>query len=638
MKFVVADVETYYSKEYSLSKITTEEYIRSPEFKMHGVGIKFAERPAVWITHDKAEAALARIDWSDVALICHNTQFDAAVLAWHYGVKPKLYIDTLAMSRALLGAHSPRHSLHATAGKLLSMSKMDGLVHTLGIRDLSARDEARLADYCIGPPRTNPDTGLVEAGDCTLTWEIFKRMAPHFPRAEYAVVDWTTRAFVEPELWLDTDLLETYLAYTKQLKVDALEACGMQDRTVLMSNPKLAEALEGLGCVPPTKINAKGKVALAFAKTDEGFKALLDHPNPAVAALVAARLEVKSTIEETRAQRLLDASVRGPFPVPYNYAGATVTQRFSGGQSVNLQNLQRSRYDSNGQYIENTGMLRRSIYAPEGYVLGVADLAQIEARLVLWFGTLSAKSNGAEQEALATLAAGGDIYSWFGSQIYGMTISKHTHPTERQIAKSAVLGLGYGMGPARFLDYCKTMDIRLDEDMAERIVSIYRKTFTGVRAIWRTFDKAARAAIDGDYWTIGPVRFAPDPLFGEPCIMRPCGLAIKYPGLRLERVMDNDELVYTQGAATSKLFGGKLLEGCCQSIAGDLLRNAIAQINRHYRVVMSTHDELVMLVPEGQEAQAEALTTSVMTETPEWLAGLPLAIEFSTAVRYGDAK
>lgn len=628
MKLLTIDFETFYSSEYSLSKMTTESYIRDERFKAHGCGLKLADGPSVWVTADKLQAVFDKIDWSQVALICQNTMFDGAILAWHYGRYPALYCDTLGMSRALIGAHSARHGLSVIAPLLGVGEKGADLAKTLGIRDLSPQLEAVLASYC--------------KNDCDKTRAIFNIMAKHFPKGEYKAIDWTVRAFTDPKVWLDGDMLSEYLANVRQAKADALVDAGLEDRSLLMSNPKLAEALENLGCVPPTKINAKGKVTLAMAKTDEGFKALLEHPNPQVAALVAARLEVKSTIEETRAQRFLEASDRGAFPMPYSYAGANVTQRFSGADGVNVQNLPRSRYGKDGQYIEGTGMLRRAIYAPEGYTLCVADLAQIEARITLWFGSNSQKAAGDEQESLDLLANGGDLYSWFGSKIYNRPINKRDNPTERQVAKSAVLGLGYGMGPARFIDYCAASDVKITDEDAANIVSLYRNTFRGVKAIWRELAKALTYSMENRVdlkFDELPVSISFDPMFGNIGFVRPCGLMVKYPDLHLESD-DNGrpQMVYRQGAQPSKLFGGKLLEGCSQSLAGDMLRSMMLEIDKQYKVVATTHDELVCLVPMGQEVAAETFVREVMTRTPDWMPGLPLGVEIGFGQRYGEVK
>lgn len=660
MKILVADFETFFGDGYSLSlkDVTTESYIRDPRFKAHGVGLKLNGGPSRWVTARLIEPVLRKIDWADTILVGHNLQFDGSILGWHYGIYPKYYIDTLALSRALVGPHLARHGLKYVAQLLCNMTKMDELSKSYNIRDLSPQLEERIADYCVGAPRwvegPMDESGAIagghwEAGDTELTWAIFKRLMPHFPKSEVPALDWTIRAFTDPKVYLDTQMLAEYMEELKERKAKALEDAGLADRKILMSNPKFAEALERLGVEPPTKITKTGKVAFAFAKTDEGLKELLDHPNEDVQALVAARLEHKSTIEETRAFNYHAASQRGAWPVAYNYAGAQVTQRYSGnkGGGGNPQNLKRG------------GTLRRCIYAPEGYVLGVSDLSQIEARITLWLGMQITGPDGEEAKALRVMAEGGDIYGWFGTRIYGKPINKKDTPAERQISKSAVLGLGFGMGPGRFIDYCKASNIYgITPEFAEFIVRLYRDTFTGVRAFWKQCTKAVEGLMQGIVDTPLPmqgnvlVTTGLDPIFNQPGIKLPNGLYIKYPGLNKN---GDGEITYLDGAKIVKLFGGKVCENIVQASAALVMREQKTELIKYYPVVLTTHDELGSLVPEADDDIKEwnddknkyevielgpysKKVTEIMTRPVSYLPGLPIGIEAGTGIRYGDIK
>jgi DNA polymerase len=661
MKAIVLDFETFYGDGYSLSlkDITTESYIRDPRFKCHGVGIKINGGPSKWVTARLVKPVLDKLELHKHMVIGHNLQFDGSILAWKYGIYPKLYMDTLALSRALVGPHSIRQGLKYISQLLCGMTKMDELSKSYNIRDLSPALEARIADYCIGAPRWVEDTydektgtvtpGHMEAGDTELTWAVFQKLIPHFPRSEIAAMDWTIRVFTDPKLLLDTDMLAQYQEQLKVQKQQALEDAGLTSREILMSNPKFAAALESLGVNPPTKITKAGKIAFAFAKTDEGLKDLLEHEDPTVQALVAARLEHKSTIEETRTTLYHAASLRGFWPVGYNYAGAQVTQRYSGnkGGGGNPQNLKRG------------GTLRRCIYAPEEFILGVADLSQIEARITLWLGMQISGPDGEEAKALKVMAEGGDIYGWFGTRIYGKPINKKDTPAERQISKSAVLGLGFGMGAARFIEYCKQSNIHgITPEFAEFIVGLYRNTFTGVRAFWKQCTRAIDGLMQGVVDTPLPMQgirlvyTCLDPVFQQPALMLPNGLCIKYPGLNKN---GDGEVTYLDGAKLVKLFGGKTTENIVQAVAALVMREQKIELHKYYPVQMTTHDELVSLVPEqdddvkkwnGVKGKMEIakigpyteLVTAIMTRPIPYLPGLPLGIESATAIRYGDAK
>lgn len=660
VNLVVLDAETFYAPDYSLSKKpwTTQTYIRSPRFKCHGAGLKINGGPSRWITHDRLPTVLAAIPWHKTALIGHNLQFDASILAWRYGCYPALYIDTLGMSRALVGQHSARHGLHYVAPILTQheghpLHKMDGLAQAMGIRDLPPWREQILADYTVKPPHYNPKTELWEAGDAELTWHMFKRMAPLFPKKEYKVLDWTIRKFVQPKLYLDDDLLTSYLEWVREEKQAALERAGLDSRDMLMSNPKYAAALESLGVVPPTKINAKGKVTFAFAKTDEGHKALLEHDNPTVQAIVAARMKVKSTIEETRAEAYLEASALGPWPVAYSYSGAVNTHRFSGnkGGGGNPMNLKRG------------GTLRDCIFAPPGKRLLVFDQSQIECRLALWLGTHSSKTTGMERQSLDMMAEGdslrkqglddskADLYSFFAGMMYGREILKGRDKVERQGGKSAVLGLGFGMGPTRFIDYNLTLGNVIDAAFAESTVHLYRNTYKGVRAMWRTWEqafKAARQQLDiiqqsrlepSEFkgWNVGPAQIVLDPLFNDLAFQIGDNLLVKYPDLQWDA---EGECTYRDGNHRVNMFGGKWMENFAQHAGRIILTDKAMEINETYEVQMTTYDELVMLVDDNPEAIRIAIDhcSAIMEREHPLFPGLPLGYEYGHGYRYGQAK
>jgi hypothetical protein len=103
----------------------------------------------------------------------------------------------------------------------------------------------------------------------------------------------------------------------------------------------LLRRLQVYNVEPPMKISpTTGKETWAFGKTDEDFKALLEHDDVRVQALVAARLGVKSTLEETRTERFIGISKRGKLPIPLRYYAAH-TGRWGGDDKVNMQNLPR---------------------------------------------------------------------------------------------------------------------------------------------------------------------------------------------------------------------------------------------------------------------------------------------------------
>ena len=103
MKIISVDFETYYDRQFSLSKLTTEEYLRHPDFEVIGVAVKVDDGDTHWLSGelDALKTYLhANYDWANSAVLAHNTMFDGAILAWVFDIHPKLYLDTLCMGRA----------------------------------------------------------------------------------------------------------------------------------------------------------------------------------------------------------------------------------------------------------------------------------------------------------------------------------------------------------------------------------------------------------------------------------------------------------------------------------------------------------------------------------------------------------
>ena len=604
MSILILDCETVYSDEYSLKRMSTQAYIRDARFKCFGWGVAALTGAPLWLTGERAAMFLA-LTVPKSTCVFHNAHFDASILHWCYGVKPRRIIDTLSLSRAIIGASVRSHSLASVAAFLGCGTKGFGLAISKGKETLTAEEEAILSGYCA----TNEDS------DVNLTRRIFLKLIKHIPQEELPLIDWVARAFTEPKLVLDGPMLEAYHAEVVEQKAGALKRAGLGTRDLLMSNPQYAAALVALGVDPPMKISpTTGKETFAFAKTDEGHKALLEHENPIVQALVAARLEVKSTIEETRAKTYLEASVLGPWPVGYSYSGAQQTHRFSGTQG-NPQNLAAG------------GTLRNAIQAPYGYTLVVGDLSQVELRITLAL---------AGDVGLEKLRAGEDLYLWFASQMYQKEVTDKKS-VERKVAKSAVLGLGFGMGAGKFHAYCSSKGIAIDDDTAERAVSLYRRTFPGVVRLWRIADRALplMARGEAERWPAMKPLFETGfaPLTGAPGFSVPGGLWVKYPGLAREEP-NPTEWTFSGG----KLFSAMVVANAVQATARKIIMEQLLAVQKHLPVVLTTHDEIVALVRESKAKIGEAILRKIMSTSPAWWPELPLAVETGSAKRYGEAK
>jgi hypothetical protein len=330
MSFVTLDFETFYDGQFSLSRMTTEEYIRDPRFEVIGVGMKIDDDETQWFsgTHAEIKAWLSQVDWGNSALLCHNTLFDGAILSYVFGIVPAYYFDTLCMARA-------KHGVDA-GGSLATLVKRYNLgekgtevVQALGKRrqDFIPADLAAYGNYCIN--------------DVNLTFKLFNTfLQDYFPQAELDLIDMTLRMYTQPVFQLNDALLVERLEEVKNEKSELLAGlqgrlgCTTEEevRKKLASNPQFAAILQDLNIPVPTKISpTTGKETCALAKNDEGFIELQEHADAFIQQLCAVRLGTKSTIEESRIERFIGigARNRGLLPIPLKYYGAH-TGRWSG--------------------------------------------------------------------------------------------------------------------------------------------------------------------------------------------------------------------------------------------------------------------------------------------------------------------
>jgi DNA polymerase len=439
-----------------------------------------------------------------------------------------------------------------------------------------------------------------------------------FPVNELKVIDCTLRMFIEPTLVLNKSMLEQHLEGVKAKKAALLEAASA-DKESLMSNDKFAQLLTQLGCATPTKISVRtGKEAWAFAKTDEEFKKLADHPDPRVQALVGARLGTKTTLEETRTQRFIDIAGRGPLPVPIKYYAAH-TGRWGGDDKINLQNL-----PSRGQ---NAGKLKKAIEAPDGYVIIDCDSSQIEARTVAWLA--------GQTDLVEAFHNGEDVYKIMASAIYGKAEAEITKE-ERFVGKTTILGAGYGMGGAKFQTQLKMFGVEMSADECARIISVYRSRYPKVPALWRQGQTCIDAVLTNNasaYGVEDAVAFDPT----RQGFQLPNGLWQRYEGLRkLTDAEGKVQYEYYTRKGYVKLYGGKLTENICQAVARCVIAEQMLRIGKRYKVVLTVHDAIACIALEDEAKEAQDYVEQCMRWRPTWCQTLPLNCESGVGKSYGD--
>jgi len=669
-RILCIDFETRWSRRptdwcadpYTLSRMTTEEYIRSPLFKAFGACIHEVGSTAVtqWYRFDELPRILKTWDWSQTAVLCHNTQFDASILSMVYGVKPVFLFDTLSMARSLRGVHGG-NSLAELAKAFNLPPKGEAVYSTEGLLEITPDIEEELANYCVH------DVFLCERIFELLMQRVDAKTgvaAGPFPVRELKLIDITTRMYTDSRFTLDIPMLEKALIEEEAKLADALQRSGV-DQAELASNDMFAEVLRRLGQEPPTKISkTTGKEAYAFAKNDALFQALINGDNEDVALICEARLKVKSTLERTRAQRFIDIANRGTLPVPLSYYGAA-TGRWSAskGSNINLQNMKRGSF------------LRKSIMAPEGYMVIAGDLSQIEPRVLAWMSDYI--------DMLDIFKAGGDPYATFGSQMFSIPgMTKESHPLLRQSAKSALLGAGYQLGWASFAgqlltgflgappvrynkadakqlgvtaqdvqdfmdrkDYiekmmliphtCTDQELLIHCLAAKAIIEKYRAAAYPVASFWELLGNLLESALYGG----AEYNHKDMLLFRKEEIIMANGMALRYPDL--QRTPDDKgraQYSYWDGKKRVKLYPGKICNNVTQGSARNVMAEGMVRVDKRFPVKGTVHDELLCLAPEAEAAEGYKWVLGQMTIVPKWMPGIPLAADGGFARRYGEAK
>lgn len=664
------DFETYYDSDYSLRKMTAEEYIRDPRFEIIGVSVQpHGKSPKFFRgTHEQIRQQISFIPWDRVWCIAHNNiGFDSLILTEKLGFYPKFWGCTLSMARQIYGGlpdkkGRPSLSLETLADYFGFGAKGTAVHDMKGKRasDMSPEDWASYEEYC------NHDSVL-----CTLAFNVMlHKMHPK----DLQGIHWFTKMFAQPRLKLDGPSYDRFAEQLETERQRLLDKLGLSVKD-LRSDKKFAALLEAEGIMPPTKISpTTGKEAFAFAKTDKAMTELAEHPNEWVRLLVEARIKNKTSIEQTRVDRFRGIAKRGLLPVPLLW-GNTQTCRAAGGGKINLQNMGRGkavnektlpdtllvtdkgfrRFDSYDPeekvvYFREGGSelakdvhcfgLRDGVCAPPGHTLVVVDSSNIELRV--------AHTLAGQMDTVEKLKAGEDLYSWFASDLYGYKVDKKRHPSERFHGKVAMLQLQYQAGAGSFQNAARIMGgLELDDDNCTYTVELYRGRFAMLPKFWRRCEQAIKAMAAGQEFTIDQWGLCKT---GKNCIYLPRGRKLTYKNLRQE--YDEDwggmQWVYDdpRKRVKKRLYGGAVTENLCQALAGIIVADQCLEIEKAYGtydqptqgVVLTVHDESVTVVKDEVAQECLDYSLKVMSTPPDWWPQLPVAAEGDIARRYGSAK
>jgi hypothetical protein len=656
MKLVFLDFESYWSTEYSLSKMPPAAYVMDPRWELQSVTICSGRRGVARTAMGLQEimALVASIDWSDAFVIAHNNEgFDAYVAAWRLGIRPKMWGCTMAMARPIYG-----RTVGLGLGKLVAhfgigIKNNAVLIATKGryLRDFTAEEIVQMRTY--------------NADDTYQCREVFYKLLPHYDSEELFQIDLLIRMRVEPAFVADLPLLReaavaerarkhaNLLALADMIGVEAKaedlwgstdeyqpdEAIAEEVRSELASTTRFAALLESLGvAVPMKKSNTSDNMIPALAKTDQAFLDMQEHENEVVATAARVRLDVKSTQLETRIATFIQVAeaTGGHLPIPLLYCGAITSGRDSGTDNMNAQNMPRIDPD----HPEPSDALRNCLEAPKGHVVIVADQSGIELRInhFLWMVPRTM--------TLFRENANADLYRANAARAHGITMDAVTKPL-RQTEKIKQLGLGFGAGGQTFVRVAKTMGgITLTLPEAENHVADWREDhpeIAGKRGGWKLCTDALQDIHDGRESIVDPWGLVHTCAEG---FVLPSGRLIRYPGLHEEpdgQWPSGDPKTswfYGTGRHRARIHGPKADENIVQALGRDSLFDASLEFfqDTGWRPKLRVHDELVYVVPERDSQDLLSHLQSILRKPPKWWPQLITWSEGAIAHRYGAAK
>ena len=222
--------------------MTTEAYVRDPQFEIILCSFKKNDEPTYWVDGPDVIRHMRRLELERCAVLCQHTHFDGLIMSHHGGIIPKRWYDTLSMARALHGSKGGIGLAQLLIKYNAPFRKGDNVNRTSGMHrvDFSNAALESYADYCC----TDTDG----------THWLFQQMLKKFCMTELRLIDVKTRMFTEPLFRANVPLLEEAILLMQARKNELLIQAGVLKGEVV-SNEKFAQCLRDLGIDPPMKIS-----------------------------------------------------------------------------------------------------------------------------------------------------------------------------------------------------------------------------------------------------------------------------------------------------------------------------------------------------------------------------------------------
>jgi hypothetical protein len=637
---IIVDYETFWSRDYTLSKLTPHEYVFDERFELQTCSTQVGDGDPVFTVGERdTREFFETIDWDSALLIAHNgNEFDHLISRYRLGLSPRMWGDTIAMAR-------PHYA--KTGLSLAKLAEKMGLP-AKGSLDAVGTKGKRLSEFTVDELAKMKE---YNDHDTWLTWEILKRLMKLTSADDMRLIDATARMILYPQFRCDTNLLERGLHAERTRRRRLLEKLGVEleldgveeVRKLCASQPRFKKLIEGMGVtVPmkPSKTNPEKEIP-ALAKTDAGMEELLAHEDPMVVTAAEVRLGVKSTQLENRIERFLAASeiFDGWLPIPLRFAGADTTLRFSGTFKLNMQNLPRV-----GRKSQISDVLRRSLVAPEGYQVAVADLSAIEMRVnhFLWKVEDTMRRMNADPKA--------DLYKAFAAEHLYHIAEHAVSKDQRFTAKVAQLQLGYRSGWRTLQNAARVMSggsVRMDDETSKHVTYTWRNAYRPIEQGWKHLDQVI-ADMHTAAHTQGSRQLIPIDEWGL-CTASRHGIKtpkalLTYPQLHQRDVevfgATRPEWFYKSSRGMKKLHGGIVCENICQHLAGQIMKDCIVAfakttLGKRYPLAHQVHDEAIYVVKDKDAQAVLDQLLDVLRTPPTWWPELVVWSEGAFAPSYG---
>ncbi|KKN71944.1 hypothetical protein LCGC14_0415900 [marine sediment metagenome] len=656
---LVLDFETFFDVGYTLKTMPVIEFLSDERFEFTGLGDFTMKHPfddpinAGFSPPDKIQYKLDYFqeeygeEFEDCTLVGANLPFDAMILAMKFGIYPRYTIDILDLARYF----DPKQLVSvAEQAKRAGMEPKGDTNAFKGLHweDMTYEQKIAMFKYC--------------RHDIYLEAELFKTELPRLtnPKVELYLAHHTLELFSKPRLAFDFPLArELHYGMTKEKNIVLAKTSYTQKELsgtisfaqILTDN--LPEGEVPLKFGKPTKnlipITGEHKI-IACAADDEGRKFLMEHPDENIRNIIEAKIGITSWpkwAKRVKRMAMMAKAFDGKFPVPLRYCGAH-TKRWTGTGKVNPLNLGGAGRAGSGTH-PLLSQVRHLLLAPEGFVLGIVDAAQIECRLLAWFAGETQLLEGFAESDKDTEYGTPDVYSKLAMDLFGGIIYKADKDREtpedykqlvirRGFGKDGILGCGYSLGADTFFDRCYSNPVlrpmfddgTFTRAFIERLIKTYRTKYTQIVKLWGDLERAYKFV----------TRYKNEPVelnrglkfFAEghtTVIELPSGSRLYYPHASVSGTGKWSDAGYEHG----KVYGGMLAENIMQSVSREHLIGVIMECESLlHHVVLHTYDEVCCLIDEGNEKRAMKSIIAAMCRVPKWADGdLPLGYDSFTS-------